>query len=175
MCAHVPAPAIRLWLCLSLCLYPWQEVRELPKIRHHNVVPCIAHYVTLTHCIIVYQFPEGHTLREALADTAPWQWAPRLRVISDISLGLLHLHSLLPPVAHCGVWASNIFIVGDKAKLGWYGVPMEASANAMEPGYRDPEASNTLQTTLSTDVYCLVSLDLGASLSSCLTFFLNPY
>ena len=130
-----------------------EEVTELPKIRHHNVVPCIAHHATPTHCLIVYQFPEGRTLREALA--APWHWAPRLRAVSDVSRGLLHLHGLSPPVAHCGVWASNVFVVGDKAQLGWYGAPVGAAADAMEPGYRDPEASNTLQTTLSTDVYCL--------------------
>ena len=131
-----------------------EEVAELPKIRHRNVVPCLAHHVTPTHCLLVYPFPEGRTLR-ALAGAAPWPWAPRLRAVSDVSLGLRHLHGLSPPVAHCGVWASNIFVAGGEATLGWYGAPAGASADAMEPGYRDPEASNTLQTTPGTDVYCL--------------------
>ncbi|KAF9683741.1 hypothetical protein SADUNF_Sadunf04G0045900 [Salix dunnii] len=145
-----------------------QQMQQLGKMSHKNLVHIISFYYSKEEKLIVYENVADGSLFELLHenrgdDRVPLNWAARLSIIRDIAKGMAFLHQSLPShkVPHANLKSSNVLIHRDRqayhSKLTNYGflplLPSRKSSERLAVG-RSPEFCQGKKLTHKADVYC---------------------
>ncbi|XP_078155686.1 U-box domain-containing protein 70-like [Carex rostrata] len=146
-----------------------QEVDILTRVRHPNIVNLIGSCSKIW--TLVYEFLPNGSLEDRLVcadNTASLTWQARTRVISEICLGLVFLHSNKPHLLiHGDLKPENILLDANFiSKLSDFGISRfikQSNTNTtvfyrtIHPagtfGYFDPEFLSTGELTPKSDVY----------------------
>ena len=128
------------------------ECLLLSRIRHPNIVQFLGvHYGKDPEDLTLVLEHLHMDLEQCLASYPNIPLSVKLRVLKDVSYGLLHLHTRKPPVVHRDLTASNVLLTPDmRAKIADLGVsrildvsPVQLSNVTACPGtlaYMPPEA-----------------------------------
>ena len=102
------------------------ECRLLSKLKHPNIVQFLGIYCDKGDDVLVMEYVPVDLAK--CLDTCTEQqfnipFAIKLSILQDVTNGLLHLHSLAPPIIHRDLTASNILLTSDmRAKIADLGV-----------------------------------------------------
>ncbi|KAJ3693742.1 hypothetical protein LUZ60_009222 [Juncus effusus] len=141
-----------------------QEVVVLSTVRHPNLVTLIG--VCSEPRALVYEFLSRGTLRNYLdhaGKTTPLSWQVRTRIIGEVCVALIFLHSNKPnPIIHGDLRPDNILLDANfTSKLSDFGQIKQGDTDTtnLYPtktlAYMDPEYLTTDEMTLGSDVYSL--------------------
>ncbi|KAJ3692005.1 hypothetical protein LUZ60_012355 [Juncus effusus] len=149
-----------------------QEIAILSQIRHPHLVTLIGSCSEAS--ALVYEFLSNGSLESRLEcsniNTAPLTWQIRTRIIGEICLALIFLHSCKPHlVIHGDLNPNNILLDANLvSKLADFGIShlvkqpnpnITALYRTLSPGgtyaYSDPEYMRTGELTPKSDVYSL--------------------
>ncbi|XP_060181653.1 probable LRR receptor-like serine/threonine-protein kinase IRK [Lycium barbarum] len=142
-----------------------REVRNLGKVRHHNLVTLEGYYWTPSLQLLIYEFVAGGNLYKHLHEGSGGcflSWNERFNIILGTAKSLAHLHQM--NVIHYNLKSSNILIDSSgEPKVADYGLarllPMLdryvlSSKIQSALGYMAPEfACKTVKITEKCDVY----------------------
>ncbi|KAJ3693739.1 hypothetical protein LUZ60_009219 [Juncus effusus] len=131
-------------------------------MRHPNLVTFIG--ACSEPPALVYEFLSRGNLRNYLnhaGNTMPLSWQIRTRIIGEVCVGLIFLHSNKPnPIIHGDLRPDNILLDANfTCKLSDFGLIKQADTNTANShptrtlAYMDPEYFNTETFTLESDVY----------------------
>jgi len=137
-----------------------REARTLARLSHPNVVPVYQAGEADGISYYVMEYVEGETLRARLK-RGPMSKDEALKLANDLLSALEAAHER--GIVHRDVKPSNIFLVGEKALLGDFGIakPTEDSGEGLTasgqrigtPGYMAPEQVGGGEVTPATDIY----------------------
>ena len=139
------------------------EVELLAATRHPNVVQIFA--TCRAERALVMEMMHGGSLSKHLkADTMAWQ--DRVRVLHEVALAVLYLHSQASPIMHRDIKPSNVLMTKDMhAKVADMGLSKRISSgksklstNLGVPGtlaYVDPDYEENGKFGPASDVYSL--------------------
>ncbi|XP_050212295.1 probable leucine-rich repeat receptor-like protein kinase IMK3 [Mercurialis annua] len=141
------------------------EVNELGKIRHLNLLALRAYYLgPKGEKLLVFDYmPKGSlaTFLHARGPDTPIDWPTRMRIAQGMARGLFYLHNN-ENIIHGNLTSSNVLLdENTNAKIADYGLSklMTGAANtnviatAGALGYRAPELSKLKKSNTKTDVY----------------------
>ena len=127
------------------------ECRLLSELKHPNIVQFLGIYHSKDDVYLVMEYM--HMALDVCLKEYPNIPLPfKSSIVQDVSYGLLHLHSLNPPIIHRDLTAANILLTeGMKAKIADLGVSkmfdiqwlQRRSGQTIQPGtpaYMPPEA-----------------------------------
>ena len=129
----------------------FDECLLLNKLKHPNIVQFLGIYQHKEDVFLVMEYM--HMALDICLDKYPDIPLPfKSSIIQDVSYGLLHLHSLKPPIIHRDLTASNVLLTeGMRAKIADLGMSkifdiqwlQQRSGQTVQPGalaYMPPEA-----------------------------------
>lgn len=142
-----------------------KEVKNLGKIRHHNLIALEGYYWTPSLQLLIYEYISNGSLYKRLHDAPGGRcltWRQRFNVILGMAKGLSHLHQM--NIIHYNLKSTNVLIDGScEPKVGDFGLarllPMLdrcilSSKIQSALGYMAPEfACQTVKITEKCDVY----------------------
>ncbi|MCO5580029.1 hypothetical protein L7F22_033895 [Adiantum nelumboides] len=142
------------------------EIELLSRVHHRNLVGLVGFCFKQGEQMLVYDYMENGTLRDALQGFRgiKFDWRRRLRVALGAAQGLAYLHdSASPPIIHRDIKSSNILLDAKlNAKVADFGLskigPDAGKTHVTTQvkgtvGYLDPEYYLTQQLTEKSDVY----------------------
>ncbi|KAH7423977.1 hypothetical protein KP509_12G083900 [Ceratopteris richardii] len=142
------------------------EIELLSRVHHRNLVSLVGFCIDQGEQMLVYEFIENGSLRDALTGVngIKLDWHRRLLIALGAARGLAYLHELAnPPIIHRDVKSSNILLdVNLDAKVADFGLsklaPDAGKTHVTTQvkgtvGYLDPEYYLTEQLTEKSDVY----------------------
>ena len=128
------------------------ECRLLSKLKHPNIVQFLGIYCDKDDDVLVMEYMPMD-LAKCLDTCTEQQFniplPIKLSILQDVTNGLLHLHSLAPPIIHRDLTASNILLTSDmRAKIADLGVSkvfdqvqtIQQTTAPGTPAYMPPEA-----------------------------------
>lgn len=142
-----------------------REVKNLGKIRHHNLVALEGYYWTSSLQLLIYEYISSGSLYKHLHEVpgkSCLSWRERFNIVLGTAKGLAHLHQL--NIIHYNLKSTNILIdSGGEPKVGDFALarllPMLdryvlSSKIQSALGYMAPEfACRTVKITEKCDVY----------------------
>lgn len=142
-----------------------REVKNLGKIRHHNLVALEGYYWTSSLQLLIYEYISSGSLYKHLHEVpgkSCLSWRERFNIVLGTAKGLAHLHQL--NIIHYNLKSTNILIDSDgEPKVGDFALarllPMLdryvlSSKIQSALGYMAPEfACRTVKITEKCDVY----------------------
>ncbi|KAI3953226.1 hypothetical protein MKX01_042221 [Papaver californicum] len=155
------------------------EMETLGKnsLRHPNLVRILGYCVSGDDRILIYEFIEKGSLDQWLHDTSssfeedeehkidihPLSWEIRVKIIRGVAKGLWYLHTLLTPIIHRDIKASNVLLDNEfEAHIADFGLARRVNAShshvstqvAGTFGYMPPEYRDGVTVaTAKADVY----------------------
>ncbi|XWS35415.1 hypothetical protein CRYUN_Cryun21dG0124500 [Craigia yunnanensis] len=142
-----------------------REVKNLGKIRHHNLVALEGYYWTPSLQLLIYEFVSSGSLYKHLHDKpgrSCLSWRQRFNIILGMAKGLAYLHRM--NIIHYNLKSTNVLIDSSgEPKVGDFGLArllptldrcILSSKIQSALGYMAPEfACKTVKITEKCDVY----------------------
>eukprot|EP01018_Ginkgo_biloba_P019836 Gb_01911 [translate_table: standard] len=144
------------------------EMRMLCRVHHRSIIDFIGYCNEKGERILVFEFMPYGSLYDRLHGQPmdPLTWSLRMRISSQIALGLEYLHhGANPPIVHRDIKSANILLTEDfSAKVADMGLSKVGGLNANSfsstmtgvkgsLGYIDPQYFNTSVISDKSDVY----------------------
>lgn len=130
---------------------------------HPNLVPLYGWCLDGSEKLLVYEYMEGGTLEDLIADRIKLTWKRRIEVAFDVARALVFLHhECFPCIVHRDVKASNVLLdKNGKARVTDFGLARVINAGgshvstmvAGTVGYVAPEYGQIMHATTKGDVY----------------------
>ena len=131
-----------------------KECKLLSKLKHPNIVQFLGIYRDKDDDVLVMEYMPMDLAKCFDTCTGQQFIIPlpiKLSILQDVTNGLLHLHSLAPPIIHRDLTASNILLTSDmRAKIADLGVSKAFDLRQVQtiqqtkapgtPAYMPPEA-----------------------------------
>lgn len=114
------------------------EVHILSKLFSRRLVNLLGCSRDGRATLLVLEYMENGPLLENLTDPAvSLSWPMRVKLAVDIAKAVRALHASSPPIVHCNLRSTNIFLDRDgRARLGDFGVAKILNEQAEEPPRR---------------------------------------
>ncbi|XP_042395411.1 PTI1-like tyrosine-protein kinase At3g15890 isoform X2 [Zingiber officinale] len=162
-----------------------EEVKNLSKIRHRNLVTLIGYCQEGGLQMLVYEYlPNGsitqHLYYNEHHSLTNLEFKQRLTVAIGAAKGLTHLHSLAPPLVHKNFKTSNILVdenfiakVADAGILKLLQGSQEVQHQGSKNAFQDPVARELGRFSEASDVYSfgvfLLELISGIDIERCIS------
>ena len=138
------------------------EMQILAQLEHPNIVRSLASTEVGGELVMVLEYLDGKTLRQALAD-GPLPWTEAARIASSVAAALSAAHEQSPPVIHRDLKPENIMILeGGAVKVMDFGIAKVVQelnqTNTQRVGtlqYMSPEQIDAQVIDHRSDLYCL--------------------
>ncbi|GMI91735.1 pollen receptor like kinase 3 [Hibiscus trionum] len=141
------------------------EVKNLGKLRHHNVLTPLAYHYRKEEKLLVYEYiPKGSLLYHLRGDGgksgSELDWLTRVKIVRGIAEGLEYLHNEFASrdVPHGNLKLSNVLLGPDnRPLLSDYGFHPLLNIDSLDRlfAYKAPEAKEKQTMSRKSDVYCL--------------------
>src|SRR5262245_23897932 len=76
------------------------EMQILAQLEHPNIVRSLASTEVAGELVMVLEFLDGRTLRQALVAERRFAWQDAIRIVSGIASALSAAHGKTPPIIH---------------------------------------------------------------------------
>ncbi|KAJ7566855.1 hypothetical protein O6H91_02G121500 [Diphasiastrum complanatum] len=140
------------------------QILSLGRMRHPNLLPPKAFYVSKDEQLLVYEYLPLGSLSTLLhgnrgAGRIPLDWVSRVQIVLGAARGIAYLHEQKnsPGLVHGDIKSSNILINRDyTACVSDFGLALLFSPSSTASrlvGYKAPEVSETRKVTQKSDVY----------------------
>lgn len=139
-----------------------QQIEQVGKMQHENLVPLRAYYFSKDEKLLVYDYMTMGSLSSLLhgnrgAGRTPLDWETRSRIALGAARGIEYLHSRGREISHGNIKSSNILLTRDyNAGVSDFGlaqlVSSTPSANRIV-GYRAPEVTDARKISQKADVF----------------------
>eukprot|EP00252_Welwitschia_mirabilis_P015161 TRINITY_DN3335_c0_g1_i1.p1 TRINITY_DN3335_c0_g1~~TRINITY_DN3335_c0_g1_i1.p1 ORF type:complete len:647 (-),score=89.42 TRINITY_DN3335_c0_g1_i1:196-2136(-) len=139
-----------------------QQIEQVGKMNHQNLVPLRAYYYSKEEKLLVYDYMPMGSLSSLLhgnrgAGRTPLDWEARTRIALGAAIGIDYIHSKGPRMSHGNIKSSNILLTREyEARVSDVGlaqlVSTTSSANRIV-GYRAPEVTDARKISQKADVY----------------------
>ncbi len=138
------------------------EMRVLARLEHPGLVRSLASFEADGQLVLVLEYLEGRTLREA-ASAGRMPWGEAAPIVAGIASALAAIHAQAPPVVHRDLKPENVMVLpGGAIKVMDFGIAkvLEAlqrththSVGTLQ--YMSPEQIDARSLDARSDLYCL--------------------
>lgn len=139
-----------------------QQIEQVGKMHHQNLVPLRAYYFSKDEKLLVYDYMTMGSLSSLLhgnrgAGRTPLDWETRSRIALGAARGIEYIHSRGREISHGNIKSSNILLTRDyNAGVSDFGLAQLVSATPSANrivGYRAPEVTDARKISQKADVY----------------------
>lgn len=139
------------------------EMQILAHLEHPNIVRSLSSTEVAGELVMVLEYLDGQTLRNALGTEGRMPWPEAVRITGAIASALAAAHGQEPPIIHRDLKPENIMILRDGAvKVMDFGIAKVIAAvgqtNTQSVGtlqYMSPEQIDATSIDHRSDLYCL--------------------
>lgn len=122
----------------------------LERIEHAHIVPLIDFWRDAEGAYLVWEWMDGGSLRDSLADGRPWAPGSALNLVGQIGSALSHVHR--SGIVHGNLKPGNVLLDGDGVA---YVADFALGPQRSEGPYVAPELGKLEQPTVRSDVHSL--------------------
>lgn len=139
-----------------------QQIEQVGKMHHQNLVPLRAYYFSKDEKLLVYDYMTMGSLSSLLhgnrgAGRTPLDWETRSRIALGAARGIEYIHSRGREISHGNIKSSNILLTREyNAGVSDVGLAQLVSATPSANrivGYRAPEVTDARKISQKADVY----------------------
>ena len=139
------------------------EMQILAHLEHPNIVRSLSSTEVSGELVMVLEYLDGQTLRNALGTEGRMPWPEAVRITGAIASALAAAHGQEPPIIHRDLKPENIMLLRDGAvKVMDFGIAKVIAAvgqtNTQSVGtlqYMSPEQIDATHIDHRSDLYCL--------------------